>query len=74
MTLTFQVGKICSPAVCVPISFLRVLTRRNPPRRFFVFFFEVLPFATLASSVSGRASRRGVPGRRGGVLVCQYII
>ena len=37
------------------------------PRRFCVLFFEVLPFATLAVSVNGETSKRGVRGWRGDV-------
>ena len=51
---------------------LRVLTHQKPPRRFCMLFFDVLPFTTLpfttlAVSVNGKASKKSVPKRRGGV-------
>ena len=32
----------------------KVLTHLKPPRRFSMFFFDVLPFTTIASSVNGK--------------------
>ena len=39
---------------------LKALTHQKPPRRFVMFFFEALPFTTLASSVNGKTSKKSV--------------
>ena len=44
-----------------------VLTHQKPPHHFYMLFFDVLPFTTLAVSVNGKTSKKSVQKRRGGV-------
>ena len=51
--LPFTDIKKCDGFWCVKF-FFKVLTHQKPLRRFCLLFFEVLPFATHASSVNGK--------------------
>ena len=42
-------------------------TPKEKRRVFCMLFFEVLPYTTLAVSVNGTTSKKGMPKRRGGV-------
>ena len=50
----------------------KVLTHLKPPRRFFMPFFDVLPFTDDASVVNGKTSKKSMQKRRGGFFfMCQ---